>query len=383
MDKVINVFEFFFILISLFLFSLGEGKRSHQSRKNICLTFSLIIIFFFGFRDVGLDIEPYKIIYENYSGFEDGNVLKMFSSMLEPMHAIVISVLKIFGIGFWCYLLIAAAMPMVIICLVVLKVDKYPILSLYFFVFAIAFPAMDAVRHFVAAGIYFGALYLLSTRRYWTYHGVTFISFLAHYSNAITLFLCPALKATWTLKSYIILLIGAFLCSVVSSELIKLMLDNLYEEGGGGPLLFKLNYYVNNTDQYEYLNNLHFWLLQVRSYFYLVFIIILNLYMLSKGSLFLQGKEFHRVVLNSQVVGTLIAVFLLGLGAREFAMRVNFLTSIGSFVLLADIVRHRGARTVIDAHKFLIVGAVLIIYNFIILLYLAGIHQPMSPFYLG
>jgi hypothetical protein len=368
----------------LFIITIGENRITHAKRIGVYKLFSLVIIIYFGFRDVGLDIEPYKNIYYGYSwvGFGEDGILEIFSSMVEPLHSLLISLLKSYEFDFWAYLFFTAAIPIIIISFVVMKVEAFPVLTHYFFMFVIAYPAMDAVRHFVAAGIFFGAMYILSLRKIGAYHIVAFISFLAHYSNAITVFLYAILKKNLVLKSYLYLMGVAFLGALTTGHVLKLVLSD-FSQGIDSALIFKINYYINFNDEYEYLNGLHFWLLQVRSYFYIFFVIIMNVYILNKRRNMIKGRAFHEIIFNSQVIGSILAVFFIGLGARDFAMRVNFLMSIGSFLLLAAIVRDQNDNFILSGGKFILTSLILVVYNIIILLYLAGIHQPASLFYLG
>lgn len=338
------------------------------------------VVVFFGSRNIGLDIEPYKILYQGFGGFGDINLLGILSARLEPLHAFLISSLKSVGLGFSSYLLITAVIPFYFISKVVTAKVDCPVLSLYFFLLATSYPAMDAVRHFVAAGIYLYALYCLSMRRVAVYHGYAFFSFMAHYSNAITFIMAPLLKVRWKIGTYLSALLGTSLFALVTKELVSALLENM-AQGSDLAILFKVNYYINHTDAYEYLGALHFWIFNIKLYSGIVFVIILNFLALNSFGAVYKTSPFRAVLLNSQIIGSILAVFLMGFGAMDFAGRINFLMSIGSFIIVADLVQ--GASGKIDALKFSMMSFLTFGMGFINLLYLVGIHQPMSPFFLG
>jgi hypothetical protein len=327
-----------------------------------------------------LDIEPYKVLYQGFGGFGEINLLEILSARLEPLHAFLISILKSLGLGFSSYLLITAVIPFYYISKVLIAKVNYPALSLYFFLLATSYPAMDAVRHFVAAGIYLYALYRLSARRVAAYHGYAFFSFFAHYSNAITFIMAPLLKVRWRIGTYLSALLGAIFVALVTKELVSALLENL-AQGSDLAILFKVNYYINHTDAYEYLNPLHFWIFNIKLYFGIVFVVILNFLALNSLNTVYKSSSFRAVLINSQIIGSILAVFLMGFGAVDFSGRINFLMSIGSFIIIADLVQNENGK--IDALKFSVMSFLAFGLGFINLLYLIGIHQPMSPFFLG
>lgn len=385
MEKIANIiFIYSFLLFQIVLVS-NESRFTKKNRTKIVLLLGLIWVIFFSLRDIGLDIEPYKNIFESTQDItlDINYAMGMLDSHIEPFNQILMSTLKHNDLGFSVFLFTMALIPFSIIINIISKTESTPILALHLFSLTLLYQAMDAVRHFVAISVYFWALYFLSNNQVKRFFAKSLLSTLIHYSNVIVIPTYFFMKIKWNLRTYIGCLFCLWLLGEVFSGIIGSNLEHLAENSNLS-ILFKASYYINNNNLYEYINELHFWLLHIRSYFYFLITVAVNIYILNYGGDKSLKNRFHFFLFKSQLLGTLISSFLIGMGARDFSMRVLFLMSIGIFLLLQDIILIRNNGTTLSSgSKFCLISLVFIIYNFVMLLYLAGIHQPQSPFYLG
>lgn len=145
-------------------------------------------------------------------------------------------------------------------------------------------------------------------------------------------------------------------------------------------LLWKFNYYLHHELYIEYQNKLHEALLLFLAYFYFLLIICINFYILAK--LKNRLSRFEILILNSQLIGSLVATFFFILDASTLATRILLPLAIGSFFLLAKIFTPLGREQKNPPVLYATISA-LLTYNFVVVLYNAGIHYYKSPFFLG
>jgi hypothetical protein len=361
----------------LSFFSIFYAKKMNSIKKILVFLWLFSFSVFFAFRSVGLDLEPYRELFNSF----DSNSFLISGSLLygriELAFILLISFLKSHGLGFEFFLLISGLIPtLVIIRTLQLNMKENFLVSFSFFIFVyfLKGPA-DVIRAFASASLYLYALSSLAQGRNFAFFFKSLIAISLHYSALIAFLIYPFKKFKWDLTSYltvsmVLMLIGFGLSNLINS------VDLSEEYSSLHPIIFKLIYYLTyyNKVGYQYLNDAHFvfyWLKSL-SFPLLVIFNTLHILLLPRSN----WSKFKILIFKSQVLGTLIFLFLVALGAYTFGERVLFLLAIGCFILIAEVVTTSG-----KPNRHLIIYFWLIFANiFISLAYLAGFFDPKSPF---
>ena len=384
MLKVINILIVITLVMILFLISFLDTKLDEKRKSKILLFFLMLFIIFLGYRDIGLDLEPYRNIFNNQIILNINEIIGkgIFSSKLEPFFVLIISLLKKYNFGFKVFLFISGGIPMIIIYTIIKKVEKrYSITTFLLFLLMFFFRGpVDVIRHFFAATIYLSAILSLSKDKKNKYWIKTILSIFIHYSNIIIVFIKPFLKIKWNKNKFyismIITIIIAFFSRVVLTQISGTSVFNT-----DNIIFWKFEYYLTyyNTMGYQYIGNLHKVLLSIMTNFPWIFSFFITLLALNKIQL-IRESSFKSMILSSQIMGILIAIFFIILKAPTLGIRLQFLLSIGSFFIVKDVM-----LIYANMHNKAVYISIifsLIFYNFIIILYYAGVHDPMSPFYI-
>lgn len=226
----------------------------------------------------------------------------------------------------------------------------------------------DAIRQFLAASFFLFSLYMVENKKKWFGYFIILLIPFIHKSSSLIILLYPLFYLNWTIIRYIIISLIISVIGLISKhELINLLLSlNLFSQ----EKIIRINYYLNyDSIGYTYSNFLHKFLLNLGVYFYYIGTIILYIIFLKEKKL----SNFQKKILNSGIVGTFVATYLMIVGSKTLGFRFLLLFGIGNYILLENIQRRR---------KKLFLIIYFLLYNLIILLYNAGIHDIKSPFYL-
>lgn len=377
MLKILDIFILtIFYLISFISIFYAVKLNSKKAFFVVILVFVLSV--FFAFRSIGLDLEPYREIFNSFDTnrvLQDG-VLTVVTGRIEPLFALLISFLKTIGLGFEFFLLISALIPSLVVLRVLqLETGKnfFVAFSFFMFIYFLQGP-VDTIRGFAAASFYLYALSSLSRGESFKFLIKGLIAISLHYSSLIIFFIAPLLKIKWHLKSYIFLSLSVIIFGFALSNYLNNI--DLTEFSSWHPLTFKIVYYLTyyQTEGYQYLNTAHFifWWLLGLSFSMLIVFNTLHLLILPRTGF----SKFNKIILNSQIIGTLLFFLFMSLGAYTMGGRILFLLAIGSFILIADVVADSG-----KPNKYLFVYMFLVFIKiFISFSYLAGFFDPKSPF---
>lgn len=376
MTQIINMIFAIILILIFFLVSFLDFKMINKEKKIILFLFIIIFVIFLGFRNIGLDIEPYRLIFTNQGIIQFSDLISnLFTSGLEPFFIIVISTLKQYGIGFNGFLLISAAIPMLIIFSIIKKKagDFILISFLLFLLIHFFMGPVNIIRHFFAASIYLSAIYSLSKQSKFKFWMKSASSVFVHYSNISIFLVYKLIILKWSKNKYIIVL---FFVTLFAS-LLRFIINNIELELANinTVFLWKLIYYLKVD--YSYISTLHKVLYNIMNYFPLLFNIVFIFLAVNKVEV-LEKNNFYRLLLNSQIAGSLIAIFFIILGSSSLGLRLNFLFSIGNFLLVKEVIFNYYSNVQKPLYIFTILS--LVFYNLIIILYNAGVHNPMSPF---
>ncbi len=382
--KIFNIIIVCFIIFIFFLLSHFERKMKFGQKKKILFFFTIVISFFSAFRVIGLDLEPYRTIFENtpITSLNLEFVKHMFSGRLEPFFVVVISILKNLGMGFKSFLFVSSFVPLLLIYSIITKHEKeIPLTTYFLFLSILLFQGpINLIRHFFAASIYLSALYSLSTNRNARYLLKSLFTVLIHYSNLSIVLIRPFLSIKWDRKKYIITMLLIVILTFMIKGIVVGILSNV-NISINNYILWKFQYYMiyYNVEGYMYLNELHKILLFIMTNFLFVFNFFVTLYALKYKEL-IRMDRFYHLLLNSQIIGSFLMVFFAIFDASTLGQRLYFLFSIGSFLLVKEVIfkYSEGDRKGV----FRLIFMLLCFYNFIIILYYAGIHDPNSQFYL-
>lgn len=377
--KVINVLAFCFIVFLVFILAFYEKKFSLKFKKRMLLFLSILISVICSIRVIGLDLEPYRRIFqENGIITLDLYFLKnMFSNRLEPFFAILISLIKQVGLDFKSFLFISAVIPMFVVTSLIIKKEKdIPIITFLFFLLLWLFRGpVDTIRHFFAAVVYLSAIYSLSEGAKVKFYLKSLFSILLHYSNVAVIFARPFLKIKWSLMGYLITIVTVSLFAFLGKPLI---IEYFSTTTFTKPIMWKLQYYlIYSQERYVYLNNVHEIMRLLMTYSIIVFNISVIIVALANRKV-IETDMFYKLLLNSQIIGSILFFVFIAFDATTLGQRLNFLFTIGNFFIVKQLIFNKKIK-----HKlfpFVTIILFLCLYNFIVILYFAGIHDPNSPF---
>lgn len=384
MIQIIHVISLSFLIMIAFFVSFLDSKINTKNKRSVLIFFTCVLTIFLGVRSIGLDLEPYRLLFNNQRSISISEIFanNLFSNKLEPFFVIIISTLKEFGLGFNWFLLIAGGIPLYIIYRVIKKVEDKHMLAVFMFFLLIHFfrGPVDIIRHFFAASIYLSALYSLSKKDNMKFWVKAIPSVLVHYSNITILFIRPILGVNWNNIKFVF----SFILVMIFGFIAKYFIVNFSIEDAvfiNNQIFWKAHYYLTyyNVHGYQYSGIGHKILLSIITYFPLIFNITF-IFLGLKNIKTIEKNEFSRLLLNSQIIGSLIAIFFIILNADTLGMRLNFLLSIGNFLLVKEIIFNCYRNGKIMLFSFTVLS--LVFYNFIIILYFAGIHDPNSPFFI-
>lgn len=385
MIKIINILIVCVIIFSILILSLIEHRFSYKQKKLIIIIYTIILSGFLMVRDIGLDLEPHRQLF-NQTYISDINIeffKNLFSNRVEPFNSLLITFIKNIGIGFEFYLLILGALSLGISAKIILKIENKNVLKLYSIFILIYFMsgAINIIRQFLACSLYLSAIYSLSEKSKIKSILKVILATLIHYSSILLLLVFPFIKKNWSLKKYLSWLSYAILIAFIFKVLILGYIEKL-DVTQSNYILWKIKYYLTyyDTEGYNYQGNLHKILLFImnNSFYYLN--ILINLMYLNRFE-YNKISKFTQNILNSQVIGTLLATFLYIVGASTLANRFLFSFAIGNFILLKDIMTDNNRNSAKE--RYMIFLIILVFINFIIILYYAGIHDPNSRFYIA
>lgn len=365
MFKVLNVI--FYLIYMFFLFYCSSFYKTKNNKRFLNIFLGLMILFFF-FKELGLDYEAYK------KWFYEIDILKkykIFQNHIELIPYMIIYFLRKVGLPHQFFFGIMGMIPLLINFYLInnMKINK---LQGLFFLFYINFFTgfSDAIRQNVAASLILLSYYYFSNCK--KNRGIICIvsAFFFHYSTIFIIGIIFLLKIKWNKKKYII----AMFFIVISSFILKngiIYLNYLPEDN---ILFWKFKYYMlrYNNDRYNYLNEIHKFLYNTMNYLQILGIIILNILLLKYRLFF---NRFQIIILKSSIISSLISLLLFFIGAKTIGLRINLTFGFGMYLLSATSIVRKKDKNVIMAYYFL--------YNFIIMLYYSGVHDPKSPFYLG
>lgn len=365
MFKVLNVI--FYLIYMFFLFCFSNSCKTKNSKKLLNIFLILILIFFF-LKELGLDYGVYK------KWFYEIDILaryKVFQSHIELIPYMIIYFLRKIGIPHQFFFGIMGMIPLMINFYLIKKMKINKLQGLFFLFYINFFTGFsDAIRQNVAASLVLIGYYFFSN--YKKIRGIFCIicAFFFHYSTIFIVGIVSLLKINWNKKKYV----GAMLFIIVSSFFFKNAMVYLNYLPEDNILFWKFKYYMlrYNNDRYNYLNEIHKILYNTMNYFQVLGIVILNIVLL-KYKLFF--NRFQTMVLKSSILSSLVTLLLFFIGAKTIALRMSLTFGFGMYLLIVINVVKKRDKNIILLYYFL--------YNFVIMLYYSGIHEPQSPFYLG
>lgn len=377
MTKIVSVILFIFVIFLFVLLSFFEDKIKFENKKRIMLYSSFFISIIGAFRAFGSDLENYREIFENINLVLN---FDYFSNMLEyriePIFMIMISLIKSLGLGFKTFLFLSLIIPMLIIYFIIVKTESDLVITTFALFLFIYLFSVDILRHFLAASIYLSALYSLAYNKKINFYLKSFISIFAHYSNIIVIFLRPFLKIKWSNIKYILTVITVCMFGIIVKNAV---FDFFASQSFENTILVRFQSYLLYYDEsYIYHSTLHsvlLFLIQYGKVFFYITIIFLAMKYKE-----LQKNKFNKVLLSSQIIGSIILFICIMYDSTQMGLRLNFLLSIGSFILLKEVLfkYYKGNKTL--PFIFLII---FLSFNILIrVLYNIGIHNPSSQFYL-
>ncbi|MGJ9458087.1 EpsG family protein [Oceanobacillus sp. CF4.6] len=362
-DYIIIIVLFFMFLI----LSLTEEKFSLPFKKVIIYISILFISLFASVRSIGMDTNSYIAIFEQHivTTFNIDFLKNLFQHSLEPGFNLMISYLKLFGFTYKSFFFLSALIPLLIISKIIFNIEKKHVF-LTFFLFLlmhVLYGPLDVIRQFFAATIFISALFSLSRGKKIVYFLKIFISIFFHYSSIVFFVITPLLKLKWNMSRYV--------CIGVLTSLMGFLLKNyivdyilLLEMDTANRFFLKLQGYIDSAyNPTTFIDSLTLnSMLYLPKLFNVIIIIILLIYYRH-----ILRSEFNRLLLNAQILSSLIFTFFYFLGAETIALRLELLLGIGSFILLKEMLVFTKKDKI---YKFMLMLLYFVIYTISIIIYM-------------
>ena len=335
------------------------------------------IVTIYSLRDLGLDLEVYRRLYDNYN--TEGEELYK----VELGWSFIIPILKSFDMPFSVFLFFSSVIPFSIIWFVALRVNMgnlfWGVLIGFYLLFL--FHSLNGLRAFFSSSFVLLAIYSYMRKSKWKYLFYVGIALLFHLS-AVVAFLIPLFSFfRWRVLSWLlVLLIGciiSFFLKFALSDFYNYK-DTLVDNSFLSLLEWKLLYYLVYIDQvgYSYLNLTHEILSESIAFtsFLTYFIIALLLFSIKFNS------DFENICKNIYLNSLLMCIFLYMFGGPTIAIRLFLMINLCAVYLFPTLLHSGGALN----KKLKLLLVLITILNFIlVILYNAGLHQSTSILYLG
>ncbi|MBS8269962.1 hypothetical protein DYI26_14695 [Halomonas litopenaei] len=378
MMKVVEVIAAVALLFSFFVVSTYDWRFSSIFKKSLSFFFVFIILVFISFKNFGLDLENYREIYQSLI-FSNWN--EVLSSDWEPLFSLFSKLSKTLGLGFGGFFFLWYLFPFVIVTIISFRHASRPLLAISLFLLLYFFSFMDAARHFAAACYYLMGIHFFASKRKLSGFIFFSLSLFSHFSSLVFVLYYFIKKCLFSRATYVVLIVFC-VCSAYILKPFAVYLINNYHLDEMHIIFWKLKYYLTyyNSVGYEFQGWSHRVLWNIVIYSHVVMVISLNFYMIGpyiKKSL----SSFERALLGSQVLGSLLFFGFASVGAVTLGVRINYMMSIGVFVLLSTLSDGRFGKSSIGFYWTFFVF--MVIFNFFYVLYLSGVHIQESPLYIG
>ncbi|MGI2180132.1 EpsG family protein [Shewanella frigidimarina] len=386
MLKIIDIFMLFSLLcLSILMYSLSDQKIKTRSKNNFFFVLLVcLLVSVYSFRDLGLDLEAYRHMFNDASIFSNYSETQL-SRPMELGWVILIFLLKKMGLGFNFFLFFSSLIPFGIIIFISLKekLNKDIWLVILSFYLLFLFSSLDAIRAFFASSLILLAIYFYSSNRKLLFFIFASISVLFH-SSAVIVFVFPLLmKINWKISIWfftcLVLLISSMLFRYELATISFLDLDIERNTSLITTIYWKMAYYLlyYNSQGYTYINGSHeilSYLINFTSILAFTFI-SLCLFHIRDQNAFIQNAK------NIYLGAFLLYCVLNVLGAEVLAFRILVISNLAIIFVIPYLLKTK----FIGINLFLKFGMIysLFLHLFLVLLYQAGLHQPQSLFFIG
>lgn len=372
-----------FLLTLCFLMCSKEfGSRVKRYENYLYPLIYVMIVLIFSFRDLGLDLENYRGFYygtELLSSISDTS----FSYSFELGWKSVIFLLKILGLPFEAFLFFSISIPCVILYYLSRKVTREvsPFYVLLIFLIFVSWEAVDIIRAFFSSSLILLSIYLWSERRRLFSLVIFFASILFHSSAIIAPIIVLLARVKLSQRSFWFILFFVIIASLLFRIVFWHDLNNIPIDNRDGSfiedLLFKINYYVfyYQDHGYSFNNQMHeFLTLSKNAVTFGVYFFVFTI------SLEMKNVEDRFISLSAMVfiISFLICVPLYTVGLYVISNRIISLMTLSVIFILGKYYSCGGYGGLSKVVLSFLIFTRMVLY----LMYHAGFHHPMSPFYL-
>lgn len=363
---IINYLIVIFFFLVFFILSTLDKKISYELKKGIIFSSIMLLSVFASYRVIGNDTNSYRLIFEQQNIIQSSKefIQNIFHYQIEPGFILLISFLKYFNFDYKVFLFLSALIPLLISYKIITKIEKeylFTTFLLFLMLYLVRGP-LDVIRQFFAAVIYLSALYSLSIKKEFNYYKKSILSTFFHYSSLVTLFLRPFLKYTWNIKKYIFIYTIIFILGLTLKTFVVDFVNNL-PINTLNRIFLKLQNYIDSS--YDIDSFLKGFLLYSRWFFPIVLNLAVIFILLYSNQIY-QKNLLIKLLTNSQIYGSFIFIFLWNIGATIMARRLEFTLSIGSFLLLKEILTRQKGK---NRYIYIFIILYLLIYNLFEMLY--------------
>lgn len=370
MDASLALLNYLIIIVVVMLIyiSVLYEKKMSLGTKYFIIFFSIIPLTLVAtFRAIGTDTISYRIIFDSLDYFKISEFMDLFQTQLEPGFLLIVSIIKYLSLNVNFLLFTFFIVPVLLAISLIFKIEHKNLLLMYLFflLFNLLKGPMDIIRHFFAAIIYLSSLYSLSKSKLIASYFKIFIASMFHYSSLIGLpIIAFLLKIKWSFRKYstaliITLLLGYLLKDTLINRVNDWNLGNI----NATTFLYKIQGYIDVD--FVGSNILLNIVLQTSFHMPLILNIVVAYWFFKV--LTPNNNKFILVLHKAQIIGTIISLFIMSIGATVAGYRMDFFLGIGSFILVPYIINHYAGKKKIIVFTFFLVY--LLSYNLLLILY--------------
>ncbi|WP_083390258.1 EpsG family protein [Shewanella algae] len=384
LHKIIDInFILFCIVVSVFIIYVRQNESHEYNGSNKWFWVFAIVSAWLSLRDLGLDLDNYRLFYQNS---KIGETLResTFGYDFEIGWMVVIYLFSSLGMPFEVFLFFASAVPLFIIYFVAFRLKKDIPYIYVFFVFFVFFvwELVDVIRAFFASSIILLSLYALSIRYRVLSLALSFFSILVH-SSAVIAPIASAFFSKVKVNKYtalVLLVLSCFFGLLVRLSLLEFEVSISIGRDGTflSNILFKLYYYLfyYQSQGYVFLNSTHEFLTHMKEILSMLCYLVLFYVALEFKR---DTNKFIEIISIVFIVSMCSLVFFYSCGLSIIGNRVFSLLNLGAIFIMAKFLSTDKFSKKLKNIFILLIMTRMIFF----ILYHAGLHQPLSPFYLG
>lgn len=359
MEKLIQV-----IILILIIFFSRIFYKIKISKLKYLKFFCLILVLFCFFQELGVDLNNYRNYFKNFKIIPWDNFFEFFSfsGLIDPFFVIVFNFLKKTNFHFNYFKLISGAFSSYFLYKIFIEKIEISKKGIYYFLLLNCLSYITILRHFPAMVM---LLYGYLKRKKRQGFILALFSVYLHKANLIGVFLFPFLTRKYNKQSLIalFLILTKILCiCIVALFMLKnLQIENAFFE--------KIQYYLFNKKDREFMNGIHIFLYYIPIYIKIFFNSFLVYIFFKKVSQ--EELQENNIYYNNLLMGFVLLILFVIINKLELAERISSIFLVINFIVIDRFVQKKYLKKTTQ-----ILLEILLVTNFFLkLMYISRIYD--------